>query len=604
MADGVDVEVLAGDDGLTVAKTATHAVGRARLMQEAARLDRARHPGVVELLEYEAGRLVVAWAGTPTLAAIRPPVSQAAAILAAVTSTIADLHEVGLVHSRLDPTHVVIGPDGRPRLCGMGGPPADGPDPSPADDVSALGLLIDGLLGVDVELEPIPDKRWGRRRWSGYHRRALQTLADQATDPDPARRPTARTLAAAIAEAVPDARIAPTGTGAMPAPRPSRFHLGPAAAPPTAGVAPADGFGRRHLDLDRQPIIRDIDHPFPEASVEASAAEPAQGEPVSPGASDGANSTACPEIDFSSSDTADPDCGERSPDPQPALMSAAETSRSTNVPDREAGMQDDGAEPAPPHGADADATVLGLRVDRTADQARPPAPSRPRPFNAKVRHVHERAGDGERSRRLAHRARRVPVAAGVVLLAVVAAAGWFRPVPSPPDQASTLVVAPSDRANSPASPEPRSAAPTVESVAPTTAVPGTATVDVRPCAQVDPPAADVDGDGCPEAIEVTGTSITAGAASYDIGEAGDQVAVGDWDCDGLTTAGLVRPATGEVFLFDGWTGTDGVVTVEAASVVPGARELEPGEAGADCGGPAVRLDDQSTRPIDGSGTDR
>jgi len=141
-------------------------------------------------------------------------------------------------------------------------------------------------------------------------------------------------------------------------------------------------------------------------------------------------------------------------------------------------------------------------------------------------------------------------------------------------------------------------------VVPTTTTPRAVPADARACAQVAPPAADVDGDGCPEAIDVSGTSITAGSASYDIGEAGDRVALGDWDCDGLTTAGLVRPATGEVFLFDGWAGADGAVTVEAASVVPGAQDLEPGEAGAACAGPTVRLADHSTRRIDRLRTDR
>jgi hypothetical protein len=74
--------------------------------------------------------------------------------------------------------------------------------------VAALGRLIDLLLGSEAELEPIPEHRWGRKRWSGAQRRALLTLADQASDPDPARRPTARALAAAVAQLVPEARYA------------------------------------------------------------------------------------------------------------------------------------------------------------------------------------------------------------------------------------------------------------------------------------------------------------------------------------------------------------------------------------------------------------
>jgi len=39
-------------------------------------------------------------------------------------------------------------------------------------------------------------------------------------------------------------------------------------------------------------------------------------------------------------------------------------------------------------------------------------------------------------------------------------------------------------------------------------------------------------------------------ARYRIGDAGDQVIAGDWDCDGTVTLALYRPSTGDVFHFD------------------------------------------------------
>jgi hypothetical protein len=39
---------------------------------------------------------------------------------------------------------------------------------------------------------------------------------------------------------------------------------------------------------------------------------------------------------------------------------------------------------------------------------------------------------------------------------------------------------------------------------------------------------------------------------FALGHAGDWFVVGDWDCDGLTSPALYRPATGDVFLFDRW----------------------------------------------------
>ena len=40
--------------------------------------------------------------------------------------------------------------------------------------------------------------------------------------------------------------------------------------------------------------------------------------------------------------------------------------------------------------------------------------------------------------------------------------------------------------------------------------------------------------------------------SYAIGVRGDLVALGDWDCDGVSTPAIVRPSTGSVALFNDW----------------------------------------------------
>ena len=62
---------------------------------------------------------------------------------------------------------------------------------------------------------------------------------------------------------------------------------------------------------------------------------------------------------------------------------------------------------------------------------------------------------------------------------------------------------------------------------------------------------DVDGDGCAEEILITSGSVLVDGVGYPIGEAGDQVAVGDWDCDGVATVALVQSG-GRVYVFDGW----------------------------------------------------
>ena len=108
---------------------------------ETAVLRAAAHPGVVEVLDADAedGELVTALAGSRTFDPAGPDAPTA---LAALAATVADLHELGIVHGRIEPGHVVMAPDGHPVLCGFadGGFVRDGADP--AADVSALAGLV------------------------------------------------------------------------------------------------------------------------------------------------------------------------------------------------------------------------------------------------------------------------------------------------------------------------------------------------------------------------------------------------------------------------------------------------------------------------------
>lgn len=112
-----------------------------------------------------------------------------------------------------------------------------------------------------------------------------------------------------------------------------------------------------------------------------------------------------------------------------------------------------------------------------------------------------------------------------------------------------------------------------------TAAATAATVDPAPTTALtcrEPGTLDLDGDGCPDPLHVDGTTIRALGRTFQVGRPGDQVQVADWDCDGRATAGVVRPDTGEIFLFDGWEVGDGSITVAAVDVVAGARTLRPG----------------------------
>jgi hypothetical protein len=196
--------------GDVVTKKAETPAEVARLRREAVALDHARHPGVVELIGLEhPGELRLRAVDGPCLAdslgAGRAPwtVTELLAFAAEAATTVADLHDIGVIHGQLTAQHVLIGSERRPVLCslshGADGPEgdADGPEgdaAGPEGDVAALGqLLAQSKAGVVGLGEPGAAD-------------ALDHAVSSATDPDPARRPTARALARMLAEPAPRRR--------------------------------------------------------------------------------------------------------------------------------------------------------------------------------------------------------------------------------------------------------------------------------------------------------------------------------------------------------------------------------------------------------------
>lgn len=68
--------------------------------------------------------------------------------------------------------------------------------------------------------------------------------------------------------------------------------------------------------------------------------------------------------------------------------------------------------------------------------------------------------------------------------------------------------------------------------------------------------ADLDGDGCSEALELVHGELRTPTARYGVGLPDDVLLAGDWDGDGQWTVGLYRPATGAVYLFDTEPGSE------------------------------------------------
>jgi hypothetical protein len=217
----VATQRIEADDGgrPVLVKSAAAGPEADRLRDEAATLRLAAHPGVVQLIgldEDDDGGvgLRLAVAGTRTFADLRTDLVAAARALAGLATTVADLHDLGLVHGRITADHVVLDGAGRAVLCGFADAGPRG-ELDPATDVHGLGLLLGSILsragaGADTggEWEPIPDRRFGRGdRWLGFVRRALLTLADHATDDDPARRPTARGFAASVLASLPSTGV-------------------------------------------------------------------------------------------------------------------------------------------------------------------------------------------------------------------------------------------------------------------------------------------------------------------------------------------------------------------------------------------------------------
>lgn len=197
--------------GLEVVKHAGTEADRLRLQNEADWLKRAAHPGVVEVVAAAPTSLRLRHAGT-ALARMGPLApDNAAAVVRSVASTVGDLHQLGVAHGRIDAEHVLIDARGRPRLCGFAEARA-ATDTTRADDVAALGQLLDTAVAPAASVMWSPPLRGLRA--AARRKRALQgfrSAVSAARSEPPQRRPTARQLAAAIREALPELALPASG---------------------------------------------------------------------------------------------------------------------------------------------------------------------------------------------------------------------------------------------------------------------------------------------------------------------------------------------------------------------------------------------------------
>jgi hypothetical protein len=222
MSEWVGLDVIDGIGPVAV-KRRSPRDDDALLDHEAAILAEIDLAGVVRLVERRRDpdpSIITHFVGTHSLAtAGATDIDAAIELVASLAATVAELHRLGVRHGAIDPSHVLLGPGGRPVLCGFSGATAPGTPtdqaPTTSDDVAALGRLITHLVAGHDGLEPIPARRpLGRGSWTGYRPRALLTLADHCQADDPDARPSAAVLAATVAELVDPPRRSTGSTAA------------------------------------------------------------------------------------------------------------------------------------------------------------------------------------------------------------------------------------------------------------------------------------------------------------------------------------------------------------------------------------------------------
>ncbi len=121
--------------------------------------------------------------------------------------------------------------------------------------------------------------------------------------------------------------------------------------------------------------------------------------------------------------------------------------------------------------------------------------------------------------------------------------------------------------------------------------------DPAPCpgVEVDDPEqgevllADLDDEGCARPVVWDDNVLTVEGEDgevvrYELGQDGDELVMGDWDCDDRDTPALYRPSTGEVFEFPGFAGDDGGLESDPArdpETTEGTPEVERPAGGCD-----------------------
>jgi len=179
-----------------VRKHAAGADERRRLVRERDVLALLPHPGLVRLVDAGTGWIELAEVRGWCLADVGPlPSTQVAGIGAAIATVLSDLHDLGVTHGAVQPSHVLLDDHRRPVLCSLGRAETVHGRQDCAEDVRRLARALQ-------RWSPAPGRgHRGRRRTAGRPGRdaadALGRILEQTAR---ARRPRSRELARALTD--------------------------------------------------------------------------------------------------------------------------------------------------------------------------------------------------------------------------------------------------------------------------------------------------------------------------------------------------------------------------------------------------------------------
>jgi hypothetical protein len=237
----VEVDRAAGE----FRKRAEDAVEADRLGHEAQVLTVARHPGVVQLLSWQEDTLRLRLVEASPLPADHDVV---AAVARAAATTLADLHDIGVVHGAVSAEHILVDPGGQAVLCGFGqATSGGGSSAQEAADVVALARALPAPAVVAAAGQ------------AGRHPHPARRLATLLALPPPGRSPVvfvsslvATAVMAAVVLATLLARFGAPAPAPMATPAPTSTRAPTPTRAPGGPVVPACPA----VDLGCQPLPR------------------------------------------------------------------------------------------------------------------------------------------------------------------------------------------------------------------------------------------------------------------------------------------------------------------------------------------------------------